>query len=257
MMSIETFLLYVLFCILAPLIGAFTLSFIIIFETRFDALQNIANTSKLEKELQYAQYYQLNQRIKPHFFFNTLNTMMSLARLDRKKELISSLEVMSKFMRYNYQTNEKLVPIMDEIEYTNSYLEIQQLRFGNRVKIFQQVDDNTKNGYILPFALQTLVENTFKHAFDKYPGQAVLKIIVYRKEHQLHMEVWNTHLKPSVDDHDNFSREDGLGVSNIRERLHLLFPDEIATFDMSYVGKDACAKIIMPYRETPYNLTKE
>lgn len=251
MMSIETFLLYVLFCILAPLVGAFTLAFINIFETQFDSLQNIANASKLEKELHYAQYYQLNQRIKPHFFFNTLNTMMSLARLDRKTELISSLEVMSKFMRYNYQTTEKLVPLMNEIEYTNSYLDIQQLRFGNRVEIYQQITDDAKAGYILPFALQTMVENTFKHAFDKYAGQAVLKIIVYRKNNLLHLEVWNTHLKPSIDYSEDFSREDGLGVANIRERLLLLFPDEDATFEVSYIDDEVCAQIIIPYRETP------
>ncbi|MDW0108733.1 sensor histidine kinase [Sporosarcina aquimarina] len=250
MMSIETFSLYVLFCILAPLVGAFTLAFTMIFESRFDFLQNVASSSKLEKELQYAQYYQLNQRIKPHFFFNTLNTMLSLARLDRKTELISSLEVMSKFMRYNYQTNEKLVPIMDEVAYTNSYLEIQQLRFGNRVLVHQQIAEDTKNAYILPFVLQTMVENTFKHAFDKYPGPAVLKIIIYRKDSLLHMEVWNTHLKQSINDRDDFSREDGLGVANIRERLHLLFPDEPATFDMSYIGEEACARIIIPYRES-------
>lgn len=249
-MSIETFSLYVLFCILAPLVGAFTLAFTMIFESRFDFLQNVASTSKLEKELHYAQYYQLNQRIKPHFFFNTLNTLLSLARLDRKNELISSLEVMSKFMRYNYQTNEKLVPIMDEVAYTNSYLDIQQLRFGHRVQVHQQIADDAKKAYILPFVLQTMVENTFKHAFEKFPGQAVLRIIIFRDGNVLHVEVWNTHLKQSISDHDDFSREDGLGVANIRERLHLLFPDELATFDMSYIGEEACAQVIIPYRES-------
>ncbi|GKV70567.1 sensor histidine kinase [Sporosarcina sp. NCCP-2716] len=250
MMSLETFSLYVLLCILAPLVGAFTLAFTMIFENRFDYLQNAANTSKLEKELQYAQYYQLHQRIKPHFFFNTLNTLLSLARLDRKDELVSSLEVMSKFMKYNYQTNDKLVPLLDEVAYTNGYLDIQQLRFGHRVEIHQHIEKEAENAFILPFVLQTMVENTFKHAFEKYPGQAVLKIIIFRDEQLLHVEVWNTHLKPSIHDDDNFSREDGLGVANIRERLQLLFPDSPATFDMHYAGAEACARIIIPYRES-------
>ncbi|WP_432354186.1 sensor histidine kinase [Sporosarcina sp. A2] len=247
MLSIDTFSLYVLLCILAPLAGAFTLAFITIFESKFDFLQHLASKSELEKELQYAQYYQLNQRIKPHFFFNTLNTMLSLARLDRKKELISSLEVMSKFMRYNYQTTETLVPIMDELAYTNSYLEIQQIRFGQRVQIEQTIAQEAKYAYIPPFVLQTMVENTFKHAFEKFPGPAKLKIIIYCKMDQLNVEVWNTHLQQSLDDDEDFLREDGLGVANIRERLRLLFPESVALFDMSYVGEETCARMIIPF----------
>ncbi|REB08581.1 histidine kinase [Sporosarcina sp. BI001-red] len=251
MMSIDSFSLYVLLCILAPLAGAFTLAFIMIFESRFDFLQNVASKSKLEKELQYAQYYQLNQRIKPHFFFNTLNTMLSLARLDRKQELITSLEVMSKFMRYNYQTNEMLVPLMDELAYTNSYLGIQQLRFGKRVQTHQTIEEEAKLSYIPPFVLQTMVENTFKHAFEKYPGPATLKIIIFLQDNLIHIEVWNTHLQHSSKKKDDFTREDGLGVANIRERLTLLFPDEPTSFTMSFIGEEACAKIIIPFREKP------
>lgn len=251
MMSIDSFSLYVLLCILAPLAGAFTLAFIMIFESRFDFLQNVASKSKLEKELQYAQYYQLNQRIKPHFFFNTLNTMLSLARLDRKQELITSLEVMSKFMRYNYQTNEMLVPLMDELAYTNSYLDIQRLRFGKRVQTHQSIEEEAKLSYIPPFVLQTMVENTFKHAFEKFPGPATLKIIISCQDNMIHIEVWNTHLQHSSKKKENFTREDGLGVANIRERLTLLFPDESTSFTMSYIGEEACAKIIIPFREKP------
>lgn len=248
MMSTDSFSLYVLLCILAPLAGAFTLAFIMIFESKFDFLQHLASKSKLEQELQHAQYYQLNQRIKPHFFFNTLNTLLSLARLDRKKELISSLEVMSKFMRYNYQTTEMLVPIMDELAYTNNYLEIQQIRFGNRVQIEQTIDQEAEQAYLPPFVLQTMVENTFKHAFEKFPGAAKLKIIIYCKTNLLYVEVWNTHFQQSLDDDEEFYREDGLGVANIRERLRLLFPKSIALFEMSYIGEETCAKMIIPFK---------
>lgn len=69
MMPLETFSLYVLLCVLAPLVGAFTLSFIMIFERQIDNLQKEATRLTLEKELQDANYDQLNQQIQPHFFF--------------------------------------------------------------------------------------------------------------------------------------------------------------------------------------------
>ena len=109
MMPFENFSLYVLICELAPLIGAFTLSFIIIFERQFDSLQRETSKLALERELQQADYYQLNSKIQSHFFFNTLNTMLSLARLDRKGDLVKGLEAMAKFFKFKYATNEPLI----------------------------------------------------------------------------------------------------------------------------------------------------
>jgi two-component system, LytTR family, sensor histidine kinase AlgZ len=101
MLTIEAFSIYIMLCVLAPLLGAFTLLFLFIFEKRIDILENQKREIALERELQTALYNQLNQEIQPHFFFNTLNSILSLARLDRKTELIRSIETLSKLLNYD------------------------------------------------------------------------------------------------------------------------------------------------------------
>jgi two-component system sensor histidine kinase AlgZ len=251
MISIESFSLYVLLCILAPLVGAFTLAFIMIFESRFDLLQHETVKLELQKELQYAHYYQLNQQIKPHFFFNTLNTMLSLARLDRKQDLIKGLELMSKFLKYKYRTNDFLVPLVGELEYTNSYLEIQRLRFGKRIQVNQNIHPNSKKAFTPPFILQTIVENAFKHGFEKFAGPAVLTINIFENKGSLHIEVWNTHLQEAFDYRKNDDLEDdGQGMKNIQNRLNLMFPEAQIVFAMSHIENETLVKIIFPYRES-------
>lgn len=85
MISLESFSIYIILCVLAPLIGAFTLLFLFIFEKRIDLIEKEKKEIAIERELQMALYNQLNQEIQPHFLFNTLNSILSLARLDRKK----------------------------------------------------------------------------------------------------------------------------------------------------------------------------
>ena len=137
MVPLETFSFYVLLCV-------FTITFIIIFERRIDSLRKETIKLNLEKELQSAQYYQLNQQIQPHFFFNTLNTMLSLARLDRKDDLITGLEVMSKFFKFKYTTNESLILVQDELDYVQNYLDIQRLRFSERLSVEVNVSNSRR-----------------------------------------------------------------------------------------------------------------
>ena len=208
MMPLETFSLYVLICVLAPLVGAFTLSFVMIFERQIDNLQKEASKLVLEKELQHANYDQLNQQIQPHFFFNTLNTMLSLARLDRKEELIKGLEVMAKFFKFKYISHAMLIKIEDELSYVENYLEIQRLRFRDRLTVMKKVEENCEQALIPPFVIQTIVENAFKHGIEKNIGPSVLKINVFQTDGFMYIEVWNTHLIEPINEKKEYALQD-------------------------------------------------
>ncbi|ALC86760.1 hypothetical protein AM499_13680 [Bacillus sp. FJAT-22090] len=247
MMPLESFSLYVLICVLAPLVGAFTLSFVMIFERQIDNLQKEASKLALEKELQHANYDQLNQQIQPHFFFNTLNTMLSLARLDRKEELIKGLEVMAKFFKFKYITHASLIKVEDEIAYVNNYLEIQSLRFGERLEVSIHVEEQCEKALLPPFMIQTIVENAFKHGFEKNMGPARLKIIVYHSDGFLFLEVWNTYLIEPINEKKEYKPEEsGYGVRNIQKRLDLLFPTQVHYLQMSYVGNETLVEVKFP-----------
>lgn len=223
MLSLDDFSLYIMLCILSPLLGAFTLSFIMIFEKKIDVLQKEASLITLEKELQSAQYHQLNQQIQPHFFFNALNTILSLARLDRKKDLIHAIEVLSNYFKYKYKTNCSLIPLKDELQYMNDYLTIQNLRFGSRLIVKQNIDEDCLDALSPPFLLQTLVENCFKHSFEKNLGYAELTVKINKMGANVSVEVWNNENSSSSIYTTN---GDGFGLMNLKKRLHLLFPHE-------------------------------
>jgi two-component system, LytTR family, sensor histidine kinase AlgZ len=220
MLTVETFSLYIMIASLAPLLGAFTLLFLFIFEKRIDLLENQKREIALERELQTALYNQLNQEIQPHFFFNTLNSILSLARLDRKKELIQSIETLSKLLKFKYQTNNTFITVDEELTYVNYYLEIQKIRFRDRLHYEISIDPDVFEAITIPFLIQTFVENAFKHSFEKYIGEAFLKTTIEKKGNTVHITVWNS----SPDSREELPHESGLGLENITKRLELLFP---------------------------------
>lgn len=232
MISFEGFTLLILLFILAPIIGAIALLFLFIFEKRIDLLENKNLKIELEKELQQALYNQLNQQIQPHFLFNTLNVILSLARLNRTKELVRAIEVLSQFLKFKYKSTEPLISLEREITYTEQYLEIQKLRFGDRLRIQLECADDLLPASIPPFVLQTLVENAFKHGLERKMGEATLEIRISRLDDDVFLEVIDNgssgltaFQNESEIETEQPHEKSGHGLDNIRRRLHLCFGD--------------------------------
>lgn len=250
MLQIEDFSLYVMFCVLAPLVGAFTLLFLFIFEKRIDLLENQTNKITLEKELQQAKYFQLNQQIQPHFFFNTLNSILSLARLNRLEELIRAIEVFSKFLKAKYKSEHLISTVEEEMEYASHYLQIQKIRFQSRLSYTLNLEEELKKATILPFLIQTLVENAFKHSFEKYPGEAHLTISISLSGSHIVLTVWNSTKgeHPGNDDADA-----GHGLNNIRRRLNLMYTEEEAFIQLYHEPSGTRAVVTWPVSYSTYN----
>ncbi|RDU36663.1 histidine kinase [Neobacillus piezotolerans] len=244
MLTVEAFSLSIMIAVLAPLLGAFTLLFLFIFEKRIDLLEKQKREIALERELQKALYNQLNQEIQPHFLFNTLNSILSLARLERKTELIRSIETLSKLLKFKYQTNNTFITIEDELNYVNYYLEIQKIRFRERLHYEFSFDANITQAITIPFLIQTIVENAFKHAFEKVIGEAFLKISIEKKHQEIHITVWNN----SVENHEEFSYKSGLGLENITKRLDLLFPNSETSVQLINEANGTRVLAIFPFK---------
>lgn len=227
MITMESLSFYIVICILAPLIGAFTILFLFFFEKQFESLENQTRQLALEKELQTTKYDILSQKIQPHFFFNTLNIILSLARLERKNELIHSIETLAKFMKRKYTSDHSLATVEEEMNYTNYYLDIQKLRFTKRLFIDIEIEEQLSEALIPAYVIQTLTENCFKHSFEKYSGEAHLKIDMTLQTDTVFLSVWNNKMSGSTEymSEENVEVEStGIGLSNIRERLLLLYP---------------------------------
>ncbi|UPM55379.1 sensor histidine kinase [Gottfriedia acidiceleris] len=220
MLSYEGFTLLIMLFILAPIMGAIALLFLFIFEKRIDLLENKNREIRLEQALQEAQYNKLNQQIQPHFLFNTLNVILSLARLNRTSELIRALETFSQFLKFKYKSSEPLIPLNQEIQYTQYYLDIQNLRFGDRLKTQLDCQKDLYDALVPPFILQTLVENSFKHGLEKKVGEALLHIRFYQDSELVCLEVIDNGLMGMT---NSFSNQEGHGLDNIKKRLQLYF----------------------------------
>lgn len=253
MITMEVLSFYIMICVLAPLIGAFTLLFLFSFEKKFEALENQATQLVLEKELESTKFEVLSQKIQPHFFFNTLNMILSLARLDRKKDLIHSIETLAQFMKRKYTSNHALATIEEEITYTNYYLDIQKLRLAHRLTVEIDVDSMVKQALIPVYVIQTLTENCFKHSFEKYTGKAELKISIQQQNDTIILTVWNNKMSgmahfqpPELNPHAS----QGIGLKNIRDRISLLYPKNSASLSLQDDDTGTTVKMNWPLHLT-------
>jgi two-component system, LytTR family, sensor histidine kinase AlgZ len=214
------FSVIIFLCLLLPIIALVMLSILKLLEKEFDYLQMENKQIQLETQLQQMEYLQLSQQIRPHFLFNSLNAMMSLARLNRNEDLIHSMEKFSLFLRYQNKDKTSLVPIESELEHTKNYLAIQQLRFGKKLEITFSIDENALPALLPPYTLQTFVENAFKHGLENKRGEKRLIIDLRRDGNWVILKVTDN----GENDLERISTHgDGTGMENIRKRMELLF----------------------------------
>lgn len=174
----------------------------------------IAETHRTNTELIY-----LRKQTNPHFLFNSLNSIYSLAH--KKSDLVpDAIVTLSELMRYMlYETDNKTVALEKEVNYIQNYIELQKLRLNNIEDIVINVHGDTRNKFIEPLLLISFVENAFKYGTD-YKGAAHVKIKIFILENSLDFWIENT-IENYVKDPEN----SGIGLVNIQNRLDLLYPN--------------------------------
>jgi len=183
---------------------------------RAEKLQKENEAMQLGMELKF-----LRSQISPHFLFNILTNLISLAR-KKSDHLETSLLMLSGLMRYMIYDASKKISLQQEVEYLQNYISLQQLRFGRDVKIAFKIElSNDETNYrIEPMLLIPFVENAFKHGTG-YEVQPVIDINLALREGLLVFQVKNK-FDPEADTSKDESS--GIGVSNVRSRLKLLYP---------------------------------
>ncbi|MDI1256665.1 MAG: histidine kinase [Flavobacterium sp.] len=174
----------------------------------------IAENDRKNAELRY-----LRKQINPHFLFNSLNAIYALA--NKKSDLVTdAIVTLSELMRYMlYETDSKSVLLEKEINYIKNYIELQKLRLNDIENIHINIQGNTQNKYIEPLLLISFIENAFKFGTD-YKGATRVRIKIVIKDNDLDFLVENRIEKKNVN-----TKNSGIGISNIENRLKLLYPD--------------------------------
>lgn len=179
-----------------------------------DRLAKEKETENLKTELAF-----LRSQVSPHFMFNVLNNMVSLAR--KKSELLEpSLIKLSSLLRYMlYETDEEKVLLEREVEYLQSYIDLQKQRFGSKVKVNICMEEFDKGYFIAPMLLIPFVENAFKHGTGLIKN-AEINIELKAKNNLLHLIVRNYYDSSAQEIKDKTS---GIGLQNVSRRLNLLY----------------------------------
>ncbi|MFC0773342.1 sensor histidine kinase [Terrimonas alba] len=183
---------------------------------RAEKLQKENEAMQLGTELKL-----LRSQISPHFLFNILTNLVSLAR-KKSDHLETSLLMLSGLMRYMLYDAGKKISLQQEVEYLESYITLQTLRFGRDVKIVSHIElpHEDANYSIEPMLLMPFVENAFKHGIG-YVDQPVIDINLTVKERVLIFQVKNKFDRETDASKDESS---GIGLGNVRSRLTLLYP---------------------------------
>ena len=181
-----------------------------------EATKAIAQIEKhaLERQLQYLKY-----QVNPHFLMNTLNNIHALVDIDPERAKASIVEL-SKLMRYVlYEGNNKLTSLSREVQFLHNYVRLMSMRYSGNVRISLDVPETLPDSMLPPLLLVIFVENAFKHGIS-YRNKSFVEISLKPQADRLLFDCRNSRQQNTQDE----NMKGGVGLSNVRRRLDLLFP---------------------------------
>lgn len=187
--------------------------------------QSYKRNEYLTHELDVTEQAYLVAQIKPHFFFNTLTSVMSLCYTDGKKAA-QLLAHFSSFLRQSFEFNSRdmFVTVEKEIKLLHSYIAIEKERFGEKLHIEYDIDPNASEEYIIPLSIQPLVENAINHGIYPKEDGGIINISIHKEQSNLVISVFDTGVgipAEKILDLLNATKqaERGIGIANINKRL--------------------------------------
>jgi two-component system LytT family sensor kinase len=191
-------------------------------DARDKVVRQTAETARLSEELSKAQLAALRRQMEPHFMFNTLNSIAGLVRDSRNDTAVNMIVGLSELLRRaSEDTHRAQVTLAEEVEYVERYLDIQKMRFGDRLLVTTDIPQGLRAAQVPYLLLQPLVENAIKHGVSKLLAGGRVGIVGARDGDTLRLSVRNDGPSPTEGE---MSRV-GVGLGNLRTRLQILYGD--------------------------------
>ncbi len=168
-----------------------------------------------------AELKALRAQIKPHFLFNSLNTIMSLIRTD-SDEARRLLQELSVILRSGFKESATQIPLIEELRVIEAFLRIEKARFPDKLHIEYDIDAEISMD-VPPLILQPIVENAVRHGIRNKHGSGTVKISIHKDEERVHFNVVDDGIGMSKETLDNLADASGIGISNVRDRLRSLY----------------------------------
>lgn len=216
----------------------------------FSTQLELASLEQMTELAAKAELKALRAQINPHFLFNALNTIVSLCRTN-PEEARSLIIELSDFFRRSLKTARDFVTLREEIEHVDSYLTLEKARFGPRLTIIKNIDDDVMNIMIPTFTLQPLVENAVKHGLLARETGGTVSIIAHRSENYVDIAIADdgagisrTLLKQVLV--TGFGKGAGVGLSNVNERLKNIYGPKFELQIDSVEGQGTTVRFKIP-----------
>ena len=212
---------------------------------------------KIKSHQQRIQYEMLASQINPHFLYNTLETIRMKALSVEDREVSNAIKLLGKALRHVLENSLKTVTLESELEYIKVYLQIQHIRFGDRIRYQIEVQESldTKGYYLLPLLIQPIVENAFSHGIESQTSEGDLLINIYEEEEYLIISVRDNGQGMTKEELDlliqhmklkEISKGERIGLHNIYQRIKLFYGDEYGITITSEPLNGTVVKIRLP-----------
>ena len=193
-------------------------------DSRERMARQMTETARLNEELSKAQLAALRRQMEPHFMFNALNSIAGLVRDQRNDDAVSMIVGLSEFLRRASEDSHRpQVTLAEEVEYLQRYLDIQKVRFGERLQWSVDIPVELLSAQIPSLLLQPLVENAIKHGIAKRVAGGAVRVAGTCQDGKLRLTVYND--GPSLPADWQQTRT-GVGIGNLRNRLQILHGEE-------------------------------
>jgi len=202
--------------------------------------------SSLKTQLAQAQLRALKMQLHPHFLFNTLHSISSLVLEDPPKAN-SMIARLGDFLRLTLEnSDQQLIDLKQETEFVRCYLEIEQVRFGDRLTVAFELEPQTLSAQVPHLILQPVVENAIQHAIAPRATRGHINIEAKRLNNLLRLEVRDN--GPGIALNGDLLGTEGVGLSNVRARLHQIYGSDFRFELMN--GRDGGLTVVMeiPFR---------
>jgi len=203
------------------------------------------NLERHQQLLLKARMDALSSQINPHFLFNTLNTVSALIRIDPDSARGVVLKL-SNILRRLLRKHETFVPLSEELQFIDDYLDIEVARFGrDNLEIVKQLGEDTLEAFVPSMLLQPIVENCLKHGLAPKLGGGKIQLRTTTRDGRLHIEIEDNGVGISEEKMPHVYVE-GIGLSNVRERLHVLYGADFNLEIQSRPGEGTVIRIDVP-----------
>jgi two-component system LytT family sensor kinase len=203
------------------------------------------NLERHQQLLLKARMDALSSQINPHFLFNTLNTVSSLIRFDPDAARGVVLKL-SNILRRLLRKHETFVPLREELQFIDDYLDIEVARFGrDNLEIVKQIDEEALEAFVPSMLLQPIVENCLKHGLAPKIDGGRIQLRTANRDGRLRIEIEDNGVGISEEKMPHVYVE-GIGLSNVRERLRVLYGADFRLEIESHTGQGTVIRIDIP-----------